>query len=279
MISLSARAPSSPPVLAIAVTASVCPARALSSSAGIARGSLSRPSANAAAACTTGVVSFSTGRSRSTAAASPMRPAASAPWRRTAGFAWLSASRSGAASKRRASEAARIPASTPTVVSSAGNCARAPAAPTRRKAARLETNRVRRGAEQLTHVLRKARKSLLRVQRDQRCFGGGEQIARFRPFDRIPEDHPPRGQIPHPAAHSNHIIIARGLAVTDVNVGHGKIRPLLFQLLVGHAVRPQVLRAGHVHPDQIIRVIHEPHLIGLGVVHAMRDRRYASAGR
>src|SRR6185503_19669877 len=120
------------------------------------------PSANAAPAWTRVEESFSAGRRKSTAAASPMRPAARAPWRRTAGLEWLSASRNAAASKRRAYAAARRLASTPMVVSSAATCAAAGVTDNRRrKAVRLETNGIRRGFEQLTHVLRDARKGLL----------------------------------------------------------------------------------------------------------------------
>ncbi len=170
MISLSARAPSSPPILAMAVTASswAAPwsldptARTVSSSAGIARGSFSRPSANAAATWTADTESRSTGIRRSTAMPSPMRPAASAAWRRTPGFGWLNASRSGTPSNRRASDAASSAASTPTVASSVdGRWATSGATTPRRRKRRLETNRVSGGFEQLTHVLRKARKSLL----------------------------------------------------------------------------------------------------------------------
>src|SRR5207247_2062464 len=157
-------------------------ARTVSSSAGMARGSLSRPSANAAAAWTAGTESLSTGISRSTAAPSPLRPAARAAWRRTPGFAWLNASRSGAPSTRRA------------------------------------------------------------------------------------EERPRRRQTPQPAADSNHIIIARRLAVTDVHIGDGEVGALLLQLLVGHPAFAEVLRPRHVHPDEIVRVIHEPHLIGFGVI-------------
>src|SRR6266446_4799011 len=283
-ISLRARAPSSPPILAIAVTASSCgtlcsdddTARTLSSSKGIARVSLSNPSANAAAAWTAGTESLSTGSRRSTPAASPIRPAASAPWRRTAGFAWLNASRSAGRSKRRASAAASNPASTPTVVSSAaapgcwaGAGRAASSAATRR---RLETDRVCRGFEELTHVLRKARERLLFVQRDERRFGGGEQLVGLRPLHRVSENHPSRGQVPHPAADANHIIIARRLAVADVNIRDGEVRPLLFQVLVGHATLTEVFRARHIHPDEIVRVVDEAHLIGFGVVHAVKHR-------
>src|SRR6266446_10653642 len=283
-ISLRARAPSSPPILAIAVTASSCgtpcsdddTARTLSSSKGIARVSLSNPSANAAAAWTAGTESLSTGSRRSTPAASPIRPAASAPWRRTAGFAWLNASRSAGRSKRRASAAASNPASTPTVVSSAAapgcwaSAGRAASSAANRS--RLETDRVCRGFEELTHVLRKARERLLFVQRDQRRFGGGEQLVGLRPLHGVSENHPPRGEVPHPAADPNQIIIARRPAVADVHIRDGEIRPLLFQVLVGHPPLTEMFGARHIHPDEIVRVVHEAHLICFGVVHAVQHR-------
>src|SRR3989442_2620978 len=241
-MSLRARAPSSPPILAIAVTASSCgalcsvddTARTLSNSKGIARASFSNPSAKAAAAWTPGTESLSTGSRRSIPAASPMRPTASAAWRRTAGLAWLSPSRRTTRSKRRASAAASRPASTPTVVSSvaaAGCWARTGrTASSAASRSRLETDRVGRGFEQLTHVLRKARESLLLVQRDQRRCAGGEQLVRLRPLHRVSENHPPRGKVPYPAADANHIIIARRLAVADVNIRNGEVGRLLLQV-------------------------------------------------
>src|ERR1700752_1276922 len=276
MTSLKARAPSSPPVFAIAVTASICPARTLSSSEGIARASLSSPRANAALAWKNCAESFNAGIRISPAAASPMRPAASAPWRRTAGLAWLSASRSGAASNRRASDAASGRARTPGVFASAGTGAAAggggAATAARIRKATLETNRVCRGFEQLTHVLRNARKSLLWVQRDQRRFRGREQLIRAGPLDRVSEYYPARGQIPNPAAYANHVIISRRLTVADVNVGDGEVGPVVFQLLVGHPPLAEMFRTGHVHPDQIVRGIDEPHLVGFREVHAVQDR-------
>src|SRR5207247_9035462 len=47
---------------------------------------------------------------------------------------------------------------------------------------------------------------------------------------------------------------------------------LLLQLAIAPPPLAQVRGAGHVHPDQIVRVIDEPHLIGFGIVDAMHDR-------
>ena len=110
------------------------------------------------------------------------------------------------------------------------------------------------------------------VQGDQRGFSGGEQLVRLRPLDGIAENHPARRQVSHPAADPNHVIIARGLAVANVHVGHGEIRALLLQLLIRHAAFPEMFRPRHIHPDEIVGVVDEAHLIGFGVIHAVVDR-------
>ena len=87
----NAAAPSSPPIFAIAVTASAwggpCSAagteRTSASSGSTARASLTSPSPNAAAARTVGSESPSASTKRSVPAASPIRPIARAAWRRT----------------------------------------------------------------------------------------------------------------------------------------------------------------------------------------------------
>src|SRR5207249_2374655 len=81
-------------------------------------GDFTRPSANAAAACTAGPESASTATSGSTACGSPMRPAASAAWRRTNASGWRSASRNSAVSYTRVSAAASRRANSSTTPSS-----------------------------------------------------------------------------------------------------------------------------------------------------------------
>src|SRR6266496_1101918 len=275
-----ARAPESPPMRATAVTAwisgSPCwsgvAARARVTSEPVARAWWSSPRPNAAAARTAGLESASAPTRRSTAAGSPIRPAASAAWRRTAGSGCWRASPSNGASKRRASAAASRRASTPTSASLVC-CARArrgAPSPIRRKAA-LQAHRVRHHLKTLTHVLRNAGGVALAIERDERRFAGGEELAGGGALHRVAERHAAGREVAHPAAHAHEIVVERRPAEAQARLGHGQEDARLLHRAIGVAGDAQVLGARAIEPDEIVRVVHHAHLVGFGIVDAQLD--------
>src|SRR2546427_4151609 len=60
------------------------------------------------------------------------------------------------------------------------------------------------------------------------CFSGGGELVRARSLHRIAENHPPRSQVPDPAADPNHIIIDR--KSTRLNSSHSQISYAVFCL-------------------------------------------------
>src|SRR2546425_469194 len=280
--SRSARAPSSPPILASAVTASVwggpCEVagteRTSASRGATARDSFSRPSPKAAAAATPWFESPSASTRASTAAGSPIRPAASAAWRRTTGSGCRSASPNSAGSKARASAAASTRASSLTSASS-GCCAAAPRPPSAAAPSRtttLQADRIRDRLEEGEYMPGDSRHGVLMRQRDQRRLARGEQFAALGLVHRVTERHTSRGELAHPAAYPHEVVVPRGRAVAQLHLGDGEVDALPLELLVRQARFAHQLGAGPVEPDEVIGVVDHPHLIGLGVVDAERYR-------
>src|SRR5439155_3822544 len=186
----------------------------------MARRDFTRPSANAAAACTAGPESASAATSGSTACASPMRPAASAAWRRTNGSGWRSASRNSAVSYTRASAAASRRASWSTTPSSRCAAAGLPSASaTSDSAIALQAHGIGNRLEQIEHMLRDTREGVLVSEGDERGLARGEQVVRPRPLDRVAEGDAPGGELAHPAADPHQGVVAGGGALADGDLG------------------------------------------------------------
>src|SRR6266581_2985097 len=268
--SRSARAPSSPPILASAVTASVwggpCEVagteRTSASRGATARDSFSRPSPKAAAAATPWFESPSASTRASTAAGSPIRPAASAAWRRTTGSGCRSASPNSAGSKARASAAARTRASSLTSASS-GCCAAAPRPPSAAAPSRtttLQANRIRDRLEEGEYMPGDSRHGVLMRQRDQRRLARGEQFAALGLVHCVTEAHTSRCEVAHPAAYPHEVVVPRGRAVAQLHLGDGEVDALPLELLVRQARFAHQLGAGPVEPDEVIGVVDDAHL-------------------
>src|SRR5437879_6986118 len=167
----------------------------------MARRDFTRPSANAAAACTAGPESASAATSGSTACGSPIRPAASAAWRRTNGSEWRSASWNSVVSYTRVSAAASRRASWSTTPSSRCAAAGLPSASaTRYSAIALQAHGIGNRLEQIEDMLRDTREGVLVSEGDERGLARGEQVVRPRPLDRVAEGDAPGGERAHPAA-------------------------------------------------------------------------------
>src|SRR6266513_81014 len=239
----------------------------------MARRDFTRPSANAAAACTAGPESASAATSGSTACGSPIRPAASAAWRRTNGSGWRSASRNSAVSYTRVSAAASRRASSSTTPSSRCAAAGLPSASaTSDSAIALQAHGIGNRLEQIEDMLRDTREGVLVSEGDERGLARGEQVVRPCPLDRVAEGDAPGRELAHPAANPHQVVVAGGGAVADVDFGDGEVDALLLELLVGQPRLAHQLGAGAIEPDQIVGVVDHAHLVGLGIVDAQGYR-------
>jgi hypothetical protein len=102
-------------------------------------------------------------------------------------------------------------------------------------------------------------------------------------LDRVAELDAPGGGLPHPAADAYRVVVPGGLAVTDRGLADHQPEARGLELPIAHAVQAQVFRSRDVQPDQVAGMVHDAHLVGLGVIDAdqgfrhQRDRRHATS--
>src|SRR5690242_4006577 len=139
-------------------------------------------------------------------------------------------------------------------------------------ATQLQANRIRDRLEQIDDMGGNAGERVLVRERDERRHAGGEELARRRPLDGIPERHAPGRELPHPAAHLHQIVVARRPAVLDAHLGNREVHALLLELLIRQARLTHQLGARAIEPDEVVGVIDQPHLVCLGIIDAQRYR-------
>src|SRR6266540_3935103 len=187
--------------------------------------------------------------------------------------AWWSSPRPNAAAARTAGLAAASRLAISSTSASLVCCARArrgAPSPIRRKAA-LQAHRVRHHLKTLTHVLRNAGGVALAIERDERRFAGGEELAGGGALHRVAERHAAGREVAHPAAHAHEIVVERRPAEAQARLGHGQEDARLLHRAIGVAGDSQVLGARAIEPDEIVRVVHHAHLVGFGIVDAQLD--------
>jgi hypothetical protein len=100
-----------------------------------------------------------------------------------------------------------------------------------------------------------------------------------RLLEGVAEVDPPGGEVAHPAADPDPVIVACGLPEPDGDLADRQPQTSLLQLAVAHAGEAEVLGAGDVEPDQVAGVVDDSHLVGLGIVHPHQRLRYVGGDR
>src|SRR5256884_1466999 len=136
----------------------------------------------------------------------------------------------------------------------------------------LEIHRIRNRLEQIDDLRRHPREPVLVREGDQRRLARGEQLARPRPRDRIPEGHAPGRELAHPATHLHQVVVPGGDPVAHADFGDGEVEALLLELLVRQPGLAHQLGPGPVEPDQIVGVVDHAHLVGFGIIDAQGYR-------
>src|SRR6185436_3175184 len=77
------------------------------------------------------------------------------------------------------------------------------------------------------------------------------------------ERHP--GDRRHLDAHEEHVLVARRRHVPASGLHHGKAEPLGLHLAVAAPVGAEQLAAGELEVAEVVRVVHDPHLVGVAV--------------
>ena len=72
-------------------------------------------------------------------------------------------------------------------------------------------------------------------------------------------------------ADANHLVVARRGVKSRRQLRHGEADPGSFEVGVAHAARTDEVGAPDLAPDEIVRVVHDAHLIGLRVADAELD--------
>src|SRR5207244_3926559 len=196
-----------------------------------------------------------------------------APPGRTNASGWRSASRNSAVSYTRVSAAASRRASSSTTPSSRCAAAGPPSASaTSDSAIALQAHGIGNRLEQIEDMLRHTREGMLVSEGDQRGLARGEQVVRPRPLDRVAEGDAPGRELAHPAADPHQVVVAGGGAVADVDLGDGKVDALLLELLVSEPRLAHQLGAGAFEPDELVGVVDNANLAGLGIMDAQSYR-------
>src|SRR5690606_12050698 len=86
--------------------------------------------------------------------------------------------------------------------------------------------------------------------------------------DLVTEGHRPRLDPLDPGLDADLLVVASGCEVTDVRVGDGEEHALTLELRVGPAQGTQEVRAPDLAPDEVMRMVHDTHLVGFSVPYA-----------
>src|SRR5690606_15002948 len=84
----------------------------------------------------------------------------------------------------------------------------------------------------------------------------------------VAERHGPRQYALDPGLDADLLVVASGCEVADVRIGDGQVHAVALELRVGPAQGTQEVRAADLAPDEVMRVVHDTHLVGFSVAHA-----------
>ena len=81
----------------------------------------------------------------------------------------------------------------------------------------------------------------------------------------VGEGHAPTAQTLQPTDDSDPVAVARPTPVLELGADHHQQEPLGLDLGVVETAVGAELGSGQLEPDQVVRVMDDPHLVGLGV--------------
>src|SRR5208337_1390820 len=126
-----------------------------------------------------------------------------------------------------------------------------------------------RGAKHLQIFLRQRAGFHLRIGDDVRGFAFGQQLAVLSPSQFVSEaDHflPDMLQV---RAHNDFVIIMHGSLVAALGIDYGdEAAVFTLHIFVAEAELAQEFYPSHLKPDEVIGVIDDAHLVGLGIADA-----------
>ena len=121
---------------------------------------------------------------------------------------------------------------------------------------------------------------------DVRGLTFGQQLARLRPSQFVSEADRSRPDMFQARAHDDFVIIVHGSLVAAAGIDdRDEAAVFALHIFIAEAELAQKFRPAHFKPDEMIGVIDDAHLIGLGVAHAdasfihRRCRRLVAIGR
>src|SRR4030042_6605234 len=90
------------------------------------------------------------------------------------------------------------------------------------------------------------------------------------PFLTLMKDPIPKGDHPfidslQPCSHNNDFIVSGRIPITAMNIGHDKLIPQCLQISIAESPFSTEFRAPHFKPNEIIRIISDPHLVRFGI--------------
>src|SRR3972149_83212 len=86
----------------------------------------------------------------------------------------------------------------------------------------------------------------------------------------VAKRHRPAAQRLDPGSHRDVIAITRRHEITNSHLGHRQECACTLDLLVAQPLRPHILRATLLHPDQVIGMMNETHLIRFDISNRKR---------
>ena len=92
------------------------------------------------------------------------------------------------------------------------------------------------------------------------CENGAILVDNF-----VAEGETPPSELGQPRPHPDRIVVAGGSAVPALHGRHQDQESRVFELAVGNARRPAVLRTPDLEPDDVMPVVHDAHPVGLCV--------------
>ena len=107
-----------------------------------------------------------------------------------------------------------------------------------------------------------------RVERGMHGAASRGHAAVRQPPHLVGELHPDRRQQAAFGPHLELVIVLRGAAVLAVRLDHRQRYTRMLHLPITPSQCPQQIGARHLEPHEVVRVVDDPHLVGLGVANA-----------